>query len=375
MPPPAPQTGGGGSRWKSFKRARSPERGPQAVAASTAAASLVAQHYNKRANTMRTTTSGATMLGLRNLNNWIKSVLLGQHLSSGCSVLDFACGKGGDMLKYNKAGIGHYVGIDIAKGSVADAVGRYNAAERDSRFPPMPFTARFLAGDCFAVDLASHLPPALRFDVVSCQFALHYAFESEARARQAIRNAAARIQPGGHFVGTIPDASVLCTKLKGAPSGEFSNVHYRVVFDASLVGEGRLQGAMKKSPFGVRYRFTLEDAVEDVPEYLIFKPVIERIAAEEGLKLVCWANFHDYFAEQWSPQLELLKRMKVLPPPDHRMTEAEWEVAYLYTVFVFEKQAPPDSGPRMKAPHPGRRAHTRVDPANIVECASLPGIE
>lgn len=362
---------GGASRWKNnFKRPRSPQRAPTAVGPSTEAASLVAQHYNKRANTRRTTTSGASILGLRNLNNWIKSVLLNAHLSTNCSVLDFACGKGGDLLKYRTAGIGHYVGIDIARGSVTDAVSRYNSDGGDSRFPPMPFTARFLSGDCFAVDLASHLPPALRFDVVSCQFALHYAFESEARARQAIRNAAARIQPGGHFVGTIPDASVLRAKLRAAsPAAEFGNQHFRVVFDQPLVGDGALEAALADHPFGRRYRFTLEDAVEDVPEYLVPKPVLVALAEAEGLTLVRWTNFVDFFGDEMARNLELLKRMKVLQPPDFRLTEAEWEVAYLYSVFAFQKAAPP--GPRMKAPHPGRPAHTRVDPANIVECASL----
>lgn len=53
----------------------------------------------------------------------------------------------------------------------------------------------------------THLFPEL--DLVSCQFALHYAFESEARARMMLQNIATRLKPGGYFIGTIPDANLI----------------------------------------------------------------------------------------------------------------------------------------------------------------------
>lgn len=366
-------------RWKSFKR-KQPIHEPTAVAPSTETASQVAQHYNKRRNTLRTTTSGAEMLGLRNMNNFIKSCLLNHYLSPNCSVLDVACGKGGDMAKYRAGRIAHYVGVDIAKGSVEDAIDRYNAeGDNERRTKPFPFTARFLAGDCFATDLASHLPIGLHFDVVSCQFAIHYAFESEGRARQALRNMASRIQPGGHLIGTTVDADVLAAKLRASHAsptpGEFSNKHYRVVIDPEFVGEGKLARALERCPFGVRYRFMLEGSVGDkeaggVPEWVVSRPVIAALAEAEGLKLVRWTNFHEFFAEESLPQAELLLRMNVFPEPHMRQTEAEWEVSYLYTAFAFQKVAQP--GPRMRAVHPGRPFHTRVDKSSIVECAALP---
>jgi SAM-dependent methyltransferase len=52
----------------------------------------------------------------------------------------------------------------------------------------------------------SHAGP---FDVVSCQFALHYAFASEAAARCLLHNVVARLRPGGVFCGTLPNANHL----------------------------------------------------------------------------------------------------------------------------------------------------------------------
>ena len=42
------------------------------------------------------------------------------------------------------------------------------------------------------------------FDVVSCQFALHYCFESHSQAKRFIKNAASKLKPGGFFFGCTP---------------------------------------------------------------------------------------------------------------------------------------------------------------------------
>jgi mRNA (guanine-N7-)-methyltransferase len=44
------------------------------------------------------------------------------------------------------------------------------------------------------------------FHVISCQFAFHYSFETEERARLAIQNISQLLIPGGKFFGTVPNA-------------------------------------------------------------------------------------------------------------------------------------------------------------------------
>lgn len=48
--------------------------------------------------------------------------------------------------------------------------------------------------------------PSISLDLVSCQFAFHYCFESLEQAECMIKNASECLKPGGHFIGTIPDA-------------------------------------------------------------------------------------------------------------------------------------------------------------------------
>ena len=94
-------------------------------------------------------------------------MLISAYVREKDRVLDFACGKGGDLTKYRKANVGTYTGVDIALESVRrDAVERYNGGG-------YPFPARFIAGDCFTADLTEVLEERA-FDVISCQFAVHY---------------------------------------------------------------------------------------------------------------------------------------------------------------------------------------------------------
>jgi hypothetical protein len=46
------------------------------------------------------------------------------------------------------------------------------------------------------------------------QFALHYSWSTEARARRALANISALLRPGGTLIGTMPDANVIIKKLR-----------------------------------------------------------------------------------------------------------------------------------------------------------------
>jgi mRNA (guanine-N7-)-methyltransferase len=56
-------------------------------------------------------------------------VLIRIYARAGDRVLDLACGKGGDLVKWDKARIQHYVGVDIAKGSVSSVGSRFQSYE------------------------------------------------------------------------------------------------------------------------------------------------------------------------------------------------------------------------------------------------------
>lgn len=122
----------------------------------------VAEHYSARENQRVDVRESSPIIHLKKLNNWIKSVLIRRYTQPGDYVLDLACGKGGDLIKWDFAKIGFYLGIDVAKGSIYDAAGVPVACSvlRSTSFcPSLPFILPLsapsaLLGACSAWDQA-----------------------------------------------------------------------------------------------------------------------------------------------------------------------------------------------------------------------------
>lgn len=267
------------------------------------------------------------------------------------------------------------------------------------------FPAQFLAGDLTTRRLHFALDRSIEFDLVSCQFAFHYCFKTESSARRMLQNVADRLRPGGRFVATIPDARVLVAKLRERGSHTFGNSCYSITFDdprgvatsssassspssspsssasssdmeenkssptmtnngSSTVGGaggGDRDGQKDKefwssvsfsasNPFGIRYTFFLQDAVDHVPEYLVHFPTLCALARDYGLAPVLHENFSAFFYDRvvqssaTQSNFDLVKVMKMLDDK-HTISHDEWEAAHIYCAIAFEKVNYP--------PHPG----------------------
>ena len=260
-------------------------------------------------------------------------MLISAYVREKDRVLDFACGKGGDLTKYRKANVGTYTGVDIALESVRrDAVERYNGGG-------YPFPARFIAGDCFTADLTEVLEERA-FDVISCQFAVHYRCAADDAPSRAVALvplvALARTIPSPYTSNDTltlhtphPDtptlrtaqlehrgarASLVPQRESAAPSRGLLRRHHRrrqrPGSKTSRGGRPRLRQSHRRSsfrrraqvqalppdrgPFGLQYAFTLADAVTDCEEWMVPKKRFVELAEEYGLELVEWSNFHDF---------------------------------------------------------------------------------
>lgn len=208
---------------------------------------VVRQHYNavpQRGREWRKTDS--RIKGLRSFNNWVKSTIIHKFSPGDPSedhrlrVLDIGCGKGGDLQKWQQAPrpVELYVGIDPAEVSIEQARDRYR--QMRSRNRPggrggrgvyndrrsQLFDAEFLAEDAFAYSLGdlgtirevgfgagSRWGPSGGFDVVSMMFCMHYAFESEAKAKGMLANVSSCLRKGGRFIGVIPNSDVIRAEI------------------------------------------------------------------------------------------------------------------------------------------------------------------
>lgn len=137
-------------------------------------ATVVAQHYNQLSEKGVDDRKESRIFHMRNLNNWIKSRIIGNpflfatfskfchikfHFSGNAldrireekghnyriNVLDLGCGKGGDLLKWERGRVAHVVCADIAETSIEQCKDRYAKLESRSR---RVFDAEFIAADC-----------------------------------------------------------------------------------------------------------------------------------------------------------------------------------------------------------------------------------
>ncbi|XP_064611079.1 mRNA cap guanine-N7 methyltransferase-like [Liolophura sinensis] len=357
------------------------------VASEQSHSDAVAQHYNQLQETGLDARAQSRIFYLRNFNNWIKSMLIADtlqklrsegHPRRDISVLDLCSGKGGDLRKWEKGRIKKLICADIAQTSVEQAKDRYiELVQRNNsnRYPQNLFSAEFIAADCSKVRLKDVYPdPLTQFDLVSCQFSFHYCFESYQQADIMLRNACECLCPGGYFIGTTPNAQEIMRRLKDSNSNTFGNDVYSVTF------EGASPDSFRPPLFGARYNFHLEGVV-DCPEFLVYFPLLEKMAEKHGMKLVYKKPFSDFFEtfkeegegrsllgkmqalepfpasedvrlmgeeEQYSHARQMLSDLEASDqgaegnPRRHpqklgTLSQSEWEAISLYLVFVFQK--------------------------------------
>ncbi|MCO5557355.1 hypothetical protein L7F22_010918 [Adiantum nelumboides] len=303
----------------------------------------ISRHYSSSSRTAaqsRLQRQVSPLIHLKELNNAVKATLIASHTRRGSRVVDLACGKGGDLSKWDKARISSYTGLDCSPGSLQQARSRY-------QFARFSFPARFLLVDCFCSPLSGghgiDAGPGT-FDVASCQFALHYAWASERTARQALGNIAALLKVGGIFIGTIPDASAILRQLCHAQGLHLGNSCYRIYFPSKRVLN---QQQLSRQPFGAEYRFHLLDGAVDCPECLVPFASLETLAKEFGLELLYKDNFHGFVQRQaHNPCFaHLMQRSQALAC----ISDDEWETARLYMAFTFRKIG--QSGQRKQQPN------------------------
>lgn len=311
------------------------------------------------------TRSASRLYHMRAFNGWVKATLISevQPTSAGkLSVLDLACGKGGDLGKWvlHSRGLHLYVGMDVARGSLQDAAlrirqqkalknvrcvltcadlgadvpGRARNKKKKKLQPLLTWswqderTAGTTPGGTpqFSMKPGGGVKLDDTFNIVSIQFAIHYLFQTKQRARRYFRTVAELLEVGGVMVATTMDARVVMQHLLGLGIN-FHNASSLTEDAVITVGGGacRLRFApkmiqqlfapddknsnetIKDSWFGVEYSFTLQEGDDhskgvgdavNLPEWLTPVPALRALAAEVGLELQTVQNFHEFYSSR-----------------------------------------------------------------------------
>jgi SAM-dependent methyltransferase len=207
------------------------------------------------------------LVPLRDFHNWIKTNLISIYckpvVKNGKvipkNVLDIAVGQGGDLGKYFHAGVGLLVGLDVDKNGLekkGGAVDRYNVMKKNWR--PSYYVNNSVVVDYLKknktemqfiqADARNYLESAyqnkslpnldykydklirryfdkkFQFDVVNCQFAIHYFFENQETTNRFMKNVNDHLKENGYFIFTTFDAGKIFELLDGKDTHAFNYI-------------------------------------------------------------------------------------------------------------------------------------------------------
>lgn len=271
----------------------------------------------------------------------IKEDLYKQNIRPDDTLLELACGRGGDLHRWKRVHASKVVGLDI---SLADLISPTQGAAvrylKDRMDKPHDYAPKILLiqGDMSEYPLFEQedkYMPILRgdqkatteyleafeglqeFDVISCQFALHYACESE----ETFRGFAKNLQKygKGFFFGTCSDGQSIYQLLMGRKTYLFGS-------EKQVAGEYTKEYLDKDTwteEFGMPVKVILESFVKPQLEYLVpFQKVVD-ILREHDYELVESKLFSEIYSQQTG---------KIL-------TQVQQTFSFLNRTFVFKRTA------------------------------------
>ena len=191
---------------------------------------------------------------LRDFHNLvIKKRLILSVCKPGDTLIDFACGKAGDLSKWIEADLSFVFGIDISKDNLENRINgacvRFLKNKQEyKRMPDALFVngnsgLNIRNGNAMMNDKAKQITKAVfgqgpknddigkavlrqygkgehGFNVSSCQFAIHYFLKDADTFFNFIGNVSECTKVGGYFIGTCYDGHKIFDLLKKTPSGD-----------------------------------------------------------------------------------------------------------------------------------------------------------
>lgn len=287
-------------------------------------------------------------------HNRIKEDQYTTYVVPGNTLLELAVGRGGDMHKWRRSKPSKVLGMDISLNNLSmprqGACVRYlQEKKRSNEYLPKVLYAQGDMTKPFEEQESKYLQivfgkePATtpylaefrdiqEWDLVACQFAMHYACESEEVFKTFVSNLK---HCKSVFFGTCLDGKAVYTLLAGKDRHTFRS---RGKTFAEITKKYTDTGEWKDE-FGQQIDVLLESIVKPTPEFLVpFESVI-RIMGEAGFEPVDSKMFGEIYTGQNRVVLE----------------QAEQDFSFLYRTFAFKrvsgaKVEEPEAEPEPESP-------------------------
>lgn len=329
-----------------------------------------------------------TTLGkpMRNYHNWIKSILMYTYLNSmyennkKLSVLDIACGRGGDIMRYYYVEVDFMVGIDIDNNGIISpvdgALSRYEKFRKSKPNFPRMFFIHADGGVLLNYDdqykalggmseknknmmnkfFSKDSNKRTQFDRISCQFAIHYFFENDIILNNFMQNIKDYLKEGGFLLATTFDAQRIMKLLdnKSQYTQYYTNTNgeQKVLFEIIK----KYENISLDKEFGAGVAIDFHNAIDFQEgfyktEYLVDKKFIAREFLEKcNMELIETDLFENQFIlnkefltnsyklESKEETKNFLKNVAEFYNQNLDINNASYQLTKLYRFYVFRKK-------------------------------------
>jgi len=186
------------------------------------------------------------------LHSYIKKKIITEYISGSNNLLDTSVGKGGDLNHWINANVNMIVGIDVCKNGLVELNGACNRILKKSvelnnihlaehslivwgdtskdimKYSGLDDLNKYYLDIIYGNVLFENIENSKLkkfhnlgnitdgggFDIVSCQFSIHYYFENSNTLNTYLNNVANSLKPGGKFVGTCLNGNKVFNLLK-----------------------------------------------------------------------------------------------------------------------------------------------------------------
>ena len=319
-------------------------------------------------------------------NCFVKRILIKSVAKKGDILIDFACGKGGDLPKWISAQLSFVFGIDISRDNLENRLDGACVRFLNYRkqFKNMPY-ALFVNGNssynvrngsAMLNDKAIQITKAVfgtgtkdeeklgkgvfrqfgkgqeGFHISSCQFAIHYFMESIETFQGFLKNIAECTKLGGYFIGTCYDGKLVFNLLKKKKTGE----SIQIVENGKKIWEitkGYQEDILEDnvSCIGLKIDVFQESINQTISEYLVNFDYLNRIMEDYGFKIIDNVEAKNIglpegsglFSELYMVMMDDIKRNKSKFRENNEYGQAsnmnafEKKISFLNRYFVYKK--------------------------------------
>jgi mRNA (guanine-N7-)-methyltransferase len=283
-------------------------------------------------------------------NYWNKyRFLLSKYVKPGNSLFDIACGQGGDLKRWIDCGLSTVYGIDKVRNNIENpSSGMYSrllkvdwkdVKTHDYVFGTMDASKEINESyvksleDKDDIYIGEKILKYGKFDLVSCQFAIHYFFESDKILDNYVKNVDRFLKDGGYFMGTCMDGMRVKKLLANTPKESAITGKQD---DRFLWNITKLYDSEDAPTCGEQIKVYMESIGIDIPEYLVNTSLLIDKFKKYGIVPVEIRSFEDTYKEALAIDVEA--RNAYYHDAVKNMSDLEKTFSFMNIIFVFQKK-------------------------------------